>query len=180
MKLKSTDCRLVYEKNEYASDALDQYSRRENVRITGIPEGEGTEENLVDKIIQVASSMGVVIDVSSFNDVHRLGVKRPGQNRQIIVRFMNRTLKIKFLSGRKNLKNTDYKNVFINEDMTKLRFKLFQMVRKCEEVKSASTRDGKIICYLQNGTKAVISSPDDLFKIGFQDVDYQKLGLAEL
>jgi hypothetical protein len=26
------------------------------------PEGEGTEENLVDKIIQVASSMGVVID----------------------------------------------------------------------------------------------------------------------
>jgi hypothetical protein len=50
------------------------------------------------------------------------------------------------------------------------------MVRKCEEVKSASTRDGKIICYLQNGTKAVISSPDDLFKIGFQDVDYQKLG----
>ena len=90
------------------------------------------------------------------------------------------TLKIKFLSGRKNLKNTDYKNVFINEDLTKLRFKLFQMVRKCEEVKSASTRDGKIICYLQNGTKAVISSPDDLFKIGFQDVDYQKLGLAEL
>jgi hypothetical protein len=60
--------------------------------IQGIPEGEGTEENLVDKIIQVASSMGVVIDVSSFNDVHRLGVKRPGQNRQIIVRFMNRTL----------------------------------------------------------------------------------------
>jgi hypothetical protein len=139
---------VVVRKNEYASDALDQYSRRENVRITGIPEGEGTEENLVDKIIQVASSMGVVIDVSSFNDVHRLGVKRPGQNRQIIVRFMNRTLKIKFLSGRKNLKNTDYKNVFINEDLTKLRFKLFQMVRKCEEVKSASTRDGKIICYL--------------------------------
>jgi hypothetical protein len=65
-------------KNEYASDALDQYSRRENVRITGIPEGE---ENLVDKIIQVASAMGMVIDVSSFNDVHRLGVKRPGQNR---------------------------------------------------------------------------------------------------
>jgi hypothetical protein len=82
--------------------------------------------------------------------------------------------------GNDHIAFTDYKNVFINEDLTKLRFKLFQMVRKCEEVKSASTRDGKIICYLQNGTKAVISSPDDLFKIGFQDVDYQKLGLAEL
>jgi hypothetical protein len=34
-------------KNEYDSDALDQYSRRENVRITGIPEGEGTEENFI-------------------------------------------------------------------------------------------------------------------------------------
>jgi hypothetical protein len=44
--------------------------------------------NRVDKIIQVASAMGVVIDVSSFNDVHRLGVNGPGQNRQIIVRFM--------------------------------------------------------------------------------------------
>ena len=83
--------------NEYASDALDQYSRR--------------------------VAMGVVIDVSSFIDVHRLGVKRPGQNRQIIVRFINRTSKIKFLSRRKNLKNTDYKNVFINEYLTKLRFK---------------------------------------------------------
>jgi hypothetical protein len=83
--------------NEYASDALDQYSSR--------------------------VAMGVVIDVSSFIDVHRLGVKRPGQNRQIIVRFINRTSKIKFLSRRKNLKNTDYKNVFINEYLTKLRFK---------------------------------------------------------
>jgi hypothetical protein len=92
--------------------------------------------------------MGVVIDVSSFNVVHRLGVKHPGQNRWSIVRFMNRTLKNTFLSGRKKLKNTDYKNIFINEDLTKLRFKLFQMVRKCEDVKSASTRDGKIICSL--------------------------------
>ena len=54
------------------------------------------------------------------------------------------------------------------------------MVRICEDLKSASTRDGKIIRSLPNGTKAVISSPDDLFKIGFQDVDYKKLDLAEL
>jgi hypothetical protein len=56
-------------KNEYASDALDQYSRRENVRITGIPEGEGTEENLifVNKDILVISVFQVFASRQKFN-----------------------------------------------------------------------------------------------------------------
>ena len=73
-----------------------------------------------------------------------------------------------------------FKDVFISEDLTKLRFKLFQMVRKLDDVKHAYTRDGKIHGILRNGSKFFIDTPDDLFKIGITDIDYRALGLAEL
>lgn len=48
-------------------------------------------------------------------------------------------------------------------------------------VKNAHTRDGKIPCFIKNGSdRVVIASPDDLFKLGIVDVDYKKLGLTEL
>jgi vacuolar-type H+-ATPase subunit B/Vma2 len=55
-------------KIEYASDALEQYSRRENVRITGIPEGEGIEEKIfVNKDILVISVFQVFASRQKFN-----------------------------------------------------------------------------------------------------------------
>ena len=125
--------------------------------------------------------MDVRIEPNNIVDAHRLGRKAQGKCRQIIVRFANRSLRNKFIASRSKLKQSEnFKTVFISDDLTPLRFKLFQMVRKVDEVKNAHTRDGKIICTLKNGTKAIIESPDDLFKIGVVDVDYRALGLAEL
>ncbi|VDI04680.1 Hypothetical predicted protein [Mytilus galloprovincialis] len=54
------------------------------------------------------------------------------------------------------------------------------MVRKLEDVKNAHTRDGKTICTLKNGIKAIIESPNDLFKLGIDEIDHHALGLNEL
>ena len=54
------------------------------------------------------------------------------------------------------------------------------LARKQEDVNSAFTLEGKIICVMKSGQKETLESPDDLFKIGFTDIDHQAFGLSEL
>ncbi|CAC5359853.1 unnamed protein product [Mytilus coruscus] len=124
---------------EYANDALDQQSRRDHLRVTGLPEVEG-DEDIIDTLMTLARAMKVVL-TGKIGDAYRTGKKTPGKNRQVIVKFENRTDRFKFLASRKELKQTDFKDVYVNEDLTPLRFKLSQLVRKNEDVKNAHTRD---------------------------------------
>ena len=55
-----------------------------------------------------------------------------------------RLIRNQFLTNRKKLKETEFKDIFISEDLTKLRLKLFQYVRKLDEVKTVYTRYGRI------------------------------------
>ncbi len=69
-------------------------------------------------------------------------------------------------------------------DLTILRRRLLDVVKKCPRVSRANTKDGKIFCNLRearpNDRPIIIESPDDLFKLGFDDVPYEELGLASL
>ena len=165
--------------NVYETDRLAQYTRRENVRIAGIPETEG--ENVKQKIIDLAQVMGVNIAQNDINACHRLSTRHQTRARAIIVRFFARDKRNQMLINKNKLKdNVDYKNVFIAEDLTQLRAKLLHYVKREERVASAYTRDGKIICQLRDNSRIVLESPDDLFKIGLTDVDFHTLGLSNL
>jgi hypothetical protein len=75
------------------------------------------------------------------------------------------------------VKDTEkYKGVFIMEDLTPIRYKLLDIARNQEDVKSAFTREGKIICFMKSGAKVTMI----FFKIGFTDIDHLALGLSEL
>ena len=75
--------------------------------------------------------------------------------------------------GKKLLKgNTSYDKVFINEDLTTLRFKLLHCIKSMDLVKSVTTRDGKMHCQMKNGRKEVVENPDDLFKLGVNNITY--------
>jgi hypothetical protein len=116
----------------------------------------------VKVLANVGGEIGVSLQPSDVSAIHRLGVRRGSNSRQIIARFVSREKKMEFLTRRKELKKSErFKTVFISEDLTKLRFKLFQLVRKSDNVKNAYTRDGRILGTLQNGTKFSIESPDD-------------------
>jgi hypothetical protein len=85
--------------------------------------------------------------------------------------------------GKKLLKgNTSYDKVFINEDLTTLRFKLFHYIKSMDLVKSVTTRDGKMHCQMKNGKKEVVETPDDLFKLGVNNihVTYTDFGLLDM
>ena len=105
---------------EINQNKLEQYGRRNNIEVSGIP--DSVEDNcLEEKIISVFTS----IDVKS-NDIeacHRFGKSR-NSSKKIIVRFTNRKFAKQALYNWKKLKSIDKStldltnDVFINENLT--------------------------------------------------------------
>ena len=115
--------------NAYENDRLQQYTRRENIRISGITEVDG--ENLKGKIVEIGVEMGLNVVERDINACHRLGPKHQGRARAIIVRFFARDIKHDFLVNKNKLKDKDnYRNVYINEDLTPLRSKLLHYAKR--------------------------------------------------
>ena len=86
-------------------DDLDQYTRRTNIRIFGIPEPIGTDPEDTDaKAINFFANQ-LVITVSSDNisRSHRTG-KRGRTPRPIIVRLVHHNMKVQLLRKRRELK----------------------------------------------------------------------------
>ena len=150
--------------NRYAIDSQNQYSRRENIRISGIVEEE--DEVLLDKLSNICDVMGVNVNNADIISCHHVGNKgRPNIPRTVIVRC-TRDFKSKFLTNKKILHGKpEFRMIYFNEDLTTLRFKLLQFVKKLDKVKAAHTRDGKIHCLLMDNTRVAIENPDDLFKL---------------
>ena len=140
--------------NVYETDRLAQYTRREYVRIAGIPETEG--ENVKQKVIDLAQIMGVNITQNYINTCHRLGARQQTRARAIIVRFFARDKRNHMLINKKKLKdNVDYKNVFISEDLAQVRAKLLHYVKRKERVASVYTQDWKTVCQLRDNSRIV-------------------------
>ena len=92
------------------------------------------------------------------------------------------------MEKKKNLRDKDgYRNVYVNDDLTTLRARLFGYVRKMEIVHKAWTTDGKVMCVKKTPVgmdpprPVVIETPDDLFaRLGVTDLDFEALGLSHL
>lgn len=81
----ATQLQLTNDKVEY----LENYSRRQNVRITGVPEGRLCEEFSRNLLLQLFSGEKVEAQRPlEIERAHRIGQKGRRQNRPIIVRFL--------------------------------------------------------------------------------------------
>ncbi|KAJ8305667.1 hypothetical protein KUTeg_016212 [Tegillarca granosa] len=110
-------------------DDLEQYGRRNAIRLSGIP--EKSDENTDNIVIDIASKIGIQVRDDDISRSDRSG--KPGQNRprQILVKFTRYNLKRKFMKSRWELKkNASCKDVFINEDLTKRRQDLYSKARQ--------------------------------------------------
>ena len=95
------------------------------------------------------------------------------------MRFFARDIKHDFLVNKNKLRNKEnYRGVYINEDLTPLKSKLLQYVKRQDVVESAFTREGKVICHTSDGSRVAVEKPDDLFKLGLPNVDFAALGLG--
>ncbi|VDI32397.1 Hypothetical predicted protein [Mytilus galloprovincialis] len=144
-------------------DALEQYSRRDLIRINGIPDG-GIDESslqtneLVKELIQTIDENLTPEDIIRS---HRIGKPRTREGnedgrvsnkfqppRQIIVKIKDHNVKKRILRCRKFLKGkTQYKYVRINEDLTKPRNAIAYKARQLSierHLRDTWTVDGKI------------------------------------
>jgi hypothetical protein len=145
-------------------DDLEQYSRADNVIITGFDPRHQTyarvvgnrdqaEENedapsaeqdsLEDKIVSFLNTKEMDISKSEISICHTLG-KDKGGIKNLVIRFNNRKSKIKLLKQGRKLKGS---KVYVNEHLTEKNGKLAKIgriLRKEELIQSTWTRNGKV------------------------------------
>jgi hypothetical protein len=140
---------------------MNQYQRKYNLEIHGIPEDK--DEDLEDVVETIAKEVGVEIESVDIDIVHRLPSKI--QPKPIIVKFKHYNDKKLIYEARWKLRhykgNNDRLNgaqrIYINENLTTERKRLFAEVRKRAKQYSwfnVATKDGKIFVKLEKGGKS--------------------------
>ena len=110
-------------------DDLEQYTRRTNVRIYGIPESNSSEPEDTDSLAInfFAEELGISISVMDISRSHRIG-KRSVNPRPIIVRFVRHNTKVDVLRNKRQLK-TKKRPFNVQEDLTLPRRNILNYLR---------------------------------------------------
>lgn len=150
-------------------DALDQQTRAKTLRIMGLPEVmnagqdqegfETTPTTLEDTLIKFFKDK-LQVDIPSYGiqSCFRLGKKEANKCRPILVNFTNEDLKAKVYRSRIKLQRKQ-PPVFLNEDLTPTRAKLFAETRKLvkdRKLNTAWTQNGKV-CMKETATSKVLT-----------------------
>lgn len=170
---------------KYETDRLEQYSGLESIRIAGLPKTDDESETAIRKrIVELGKECGTDLEECDISVCHRAGFKNAAATRPkaVLCRFVSRAKKSALMQNRKHLKGKDgYDRVFVNDDMTQLRARMFMMLKRNPSVQRVSTINGRIHCRPNNNPDrvVVVDTPDDLFKVGYTSLPYQELGLQD-
>ena len=85
----------VIQRHELKQDDLEQYSKRDNIIINGIPETENEVTN--ETVINLAKDLGVQITSQDISTSHRLGKPRNDKIRPIVAKFVRRDVRTNIL-----------------------------------------------------------------------------------
>ena len=179
------------------TDASNQYVRRDNFKITGVPYRE--DENLIEVVQSVTRHIGREIAESEISDIHRLpnnqtdtnGSSAPG----IIIRVNRRRVKHEIMDKKKHLRSSphrDYPNIGIYEDLTPLRSRILYALRNKKNQDGNKTykftwsKEGTIFCRTEQQTRSsgsgnklpkpgIVNKPSDLLKLGFTEKEVNEI-----
>jgi len=116
-KLQKTTMLLNVEKKNNV--ALENYTRRENLKFMNIPEDRGEDcKGIIINLIQ--NDLKIAVTNVRFHAVHRVGKPAVGKTRPIIARFVCREDRDLIFSRKKDLKNsTTYRDAYITQGYAK-------------------------------------------------------------
>nr|XP_022921052.1 uncharacterized protein LOC111429387 [Onthophagus taurus] len=148
-KSDNTVCRADHEEK---LDRLEQYTRRNSIRVFGVSEtdNENTEQVVLD-IINKKMNLALLPD--SIDRCHRVGPKRNGKNRPIIMKFISHKTKDRVFYHKKLLRGTQF---IIREDLTHHRI---CELRKLEEEygkRRVWSRDGTLYAEVDGQKKRML------------------------
>src|SRR5690606_16723040 len=111
-------------------DEMEQYGRRNSIRIFGIPEtvqGLNAREDTTEAVCQtLTSTLGLSVSPNEIDISHRIGSADGDRPRPIIVKFVRREKRLEVLRNRKKLAGTP---VSIDVDLTKERARLLKRAK---------------------------------------------------
>ena len=156
---------------ESEHNSLEQYGRRNNIEITGIPNNV-PDQNLEEKVVDILNEISVDVSPKDIEACHRVGVSK-NNSKKTIVRFINRKHAKKALTSRKNLRKSSSPNcnVFINENLTVKNNEIAFLSRKLKRsghLTKIYTRDGTVHISspeIHRGKVLKIYHINDLFNI---------------
>ena len=178
IKSHSTELEESGKKEQDKVDSLEQYGRRNNLEIVGVPCKEGENTNKI--AMEVCKLIDVDITQDQISTSHRLQTKKRANEQitsPIIVRFISRDVRNKVFSIRKLIRCADMKkffingieNLYVNENLTKFRKKLFWSAKqkaKSNGFRFYWTANGNIfVRRSEESTPILIRNEDDLLKI---------------
>ena len=182
-------------KLKFENDALQQYTRRESVKIFGIAEKtDETAEQVESEAIKVFSDAGLTVRPEDMHAVHRNGPRQRARQgpRPILVKFISRRTKRDVMKQKKTLKDKEgYDNIYIHEDLTPLRSKMVKYIKDHKEdlgLNSVWTVEGKIytqakfprgLPFKDRPRPIVLEDPGDIFKIGVDRIPFADLDLKD-
>ena len=156
-------------------DDLEQYSRRDNIKITGLedkaPESPSASSDTNRIVIDTCKLMDVDITENDISTSHWL----PGKKPMLIAKFTRRDIKKRIMQSKKKLKKSD---PIIYEDLTVPRLRLLREVKKTNGLKRVFTREGVIHCLMETEGRDIrvkIKRPEDLIQIGWNDDDIRSI-----
>ncbi|KAK3928402.1 Protein unc-13-like protein C [Frankliniella fusca] len=156
LKDKDDKIRQLEASVETKLDELEQYGRRNNLRIFGVP--VQADENTDDIVIEVACKMGISLDKSCIDRSHRIG-KKDSHSKPIIVKFTSYAHRRSFFGAKRNLKGS---RITVREDLTVLRMRLLREAVAYYSEKRVWTSDGVIKVKVGSRSPLSIKTLDDL------------------
>ena len=151
---------------------LNQYGRRQNIEICNVPESID-QKDLENHVIEILKSLNIKIVASNIVGCHRIG-KKSKRPRNVIVRFINRKTAFTVLKRKKELKNGNFKNYFVIENLCPLNKRIFNKLYRLKmekEIHSVWSFNGQVFCKLvEDGDRIQVQHVDEIADL-FNDYD---------
>lgn len=165
-KIEADNAGQEIQKLRIQVNSLEQYSRRQNLEIHGLPQTDN--ENLLNKINELATELQLPeLSQNELEGVHRL-FSKPGKTPAVLIRFVSRITRDQWMAKRGLLKNIE-SNVYFLDNLTPQNKKLLWLMRvKAEEKRYqfAWQKNGLLFVRKAAGERAiVIECEADLDKI---------------
>jgi hypothetical protein len=156
------------------NDRLEQYSRRNSIRITNIPEKQN--EDVSETVLQLVNetlALTPPLTISGVDRLHRVGKPAAKTDdkrkpRAILVKFATYRSRKRVMEVKDRLLDEDAdpkKAIWFNEDLTKLRSELLYLARaekKKRNLEGVWTSDGTILAKNKKGVVVALQSKGDL------------------
>ena len=131
------------------NEKLENYNRRENIRIFGLKEDVRTENGrrieysnvTMEKVVNVAKALNAPVNLHDMPIAHSLPTRQEGTERPIIVRFARRFGKVNLKKKKKLRESANLRDVKTYGDLTLPRLRFFNLMRNDPRIENVWTRE---------------------------------------